>query len=59
MVKSEKEEKMVDKLQENVKKKVQKLFREHGLSTSRRIGLQKSIREALVRSAMTGTILPM
>ena len=53
-----KDEKDMDKLNENAKKKIQLIFKRHGLSTYRKIGLQRSLRTIVVEAALTGIISP-
>lgn len=49
-------EKDTEKLYKHARDRVKEIFKSHGLVSHRRIGLQRSLRDALVEVALTGTI---
>ena len=53
---SKPQDKDTEKLYKHARQKVMEIFKKHGLVSYRKIGLQRSLRDALVESAMTGNI---
>lgn len=49
-------ERDIDKLRKAAKKRIHGIFVNNGLSTYKRLGLQRELRDALIDAAVNGTI---